>query len=117
MVKMDEFLATRMFFLGQNFAKNRAEVSEISPVKKTLVPGEFQFGNGSGLFGMLYLVRKIQTSEINGLEGALETSNCRLVWTAMECVGCPVKSMCRRCDSVTCNEIVNISLQLKPNFE
>jgi hypothetical protein len=43
MVKMDEFLATRMFFLGPNFAKNRPEVKknspsgEIPPAKKTLV--------------------------------------------------------------------------------
>jgi hypothetical protein len=28
MVKMDEFLATRMFFLGPNFAKNRPEVKK-----------------------------------------------------------------------------------------
>jgi hypothetical protein len=28
MVKMDEFLATRMFFLGPNFTKNRLEVKK-----------------------------------------------------------------------------------------
>jgi hypothetical protein len=28
MVKMDEFLATRMFFLGSNFAINRLEVKK-----------------------------------------------------------------------------------------
>jgi hypothetical protein len=42
MVKMDEFLATRFFFLGPNFAKNRPEVKKISfceilLVKKTLL--------------------------------------------------------------------------------
>jgi hypothetical protein len=48
MVKMDEFLATRMFFLGPNFAKNRPEVKknspsgEIPPAKKTLVYGFIQ---------------------------------------------------------------------------
>jgi hypothetical protein len=30
MVKMDEFLATRMFFWGPNFAKNRPEVKKIA---------------------------------------------------------------------------------------
>jgi hypothetical protein len=44
-VKMDELLATRIYYLGPNFAKNRPEVknspsAEISPVKKTLNPGE-----------------------------------------------------------------------------
>jgi hypothetical protein len=28
MVKMDEFLATKMFFLGPDFAKNRPEVKK-----------------------------------------------------------------------------------------
>jgi hypothetical protein len=36
MVKMDEFLATRMFFLGPNFAKNRAEVKKIRLLVKSL---------------------------------------------------------------------------------
>jgi hypothetical protein len=30
MVKKDEFLATRMFFLGPNFTKNRPEVKKIA---------------------------------------------------------------------------------------
>ena len=41
MVKMDEFLATKILFLGLNFAKNRLEVKnllfgKISRVKETL---------------------------------------------------------------------------------
>jgi hypothetical protein len=34
MVKMDDFLATRMFFLGPNFAKNRLEVKKIRLLAK-----------------------------------------------------------------------------------
>jgi hypothetical protein len=30
MVKMDEFLATKMFFLGPDFAKNRPEVKKFA---------------------------------------------------------------------------------------
>jgi hypothetical protein len=43
MVKMDDFLVTRIIFFGPNFAKNRLEVKKnspsgkISPVKKTLM--------------------------------------------------------------------------------
>jgi hypothetical protein len=33
-VKMDEFLATIMFFLGPNFAKNRPEVKKIRLLAK-----------------------------------------------------------------------------------
>jgi hypothetical protein len=34
MVNMDEFLATIMFFLGPNFAKNRSEVKKIRLLAK-----------------------------------------------------------------------------------
>jgi hypothetical protein len=34
MVKIDDFLVTRMFFLGPNFAKNRPEVKKIRLLAK-----------------------------------------------------------------------------------